>query len=858
MKKRLISMLMAVLMIASLLPASAVLADSNTCPADPAGKGKHEYTNVSIKKDTEKKTPGVDFKVCKNCGEIKTDSITVTRFKLITWGHTCSENATMVAKEATCRNQGLTISYCTECGKEFANKDFTGNKWYKIENALEHVYDEFHAVQEPTCNDDGWGYAVCKLCKDPAYVAGPDAAWNMVKFENFNNDIVAYSKAKDAAKAVFAAKNPGHTKTDLLVTVKSEIKNFVNDEDETVTLKPAEEREHYAYRISGVYDPTAEGTNKIVPLTEETVAVKYVSATKNGSGYVFTAEEAPANPGGLGRTADMYCPVCKKVIEGTPAYKTTLDKEHQMELVERGFAPYVDANGNAVNGKTDTWQCKTCTYSNGTPKQFGGKTLLYKDYFNPNAEKIKDGTEFTIPAVPAKCAKNGEGTKGMTAITLSYDAKTSAWVVKTPGREIEPKHTMVKQYGLAPTCEQPGYIYNNYSVCSVCGHEDGLKTDIENRAALGHKDVIDLAVYGATCQHKGFSVKYCTVCKEYIDVNGKAITKENPSTVDYKITNMVDKHVASDKLANVKEATCTEEGYTGDVVCKFCGEVMKPGEKTKMVDHTPVAVEAKAPTCTEPGISKGTVCKVCEKVLSGQETVPALGHDPKLVNAKDATCTEAGYSGDKVCTRCNVTLEKGKDIKALGHNFVKGVCSRCDAKQPGYNPFSDVKSTDRFYSDIMWAWENGIVEGDDTGMFRADGKLTRAQVVTMLWRMNDKPTAKNAATFTDLTQDWYKAAVAWAVEKGIVNGVGNNKFAPNETCTRAQIVTMLWRLDGEKKVTPTINFTDLTQNWYKDAVAWAANNGITKGDGVGHFYPANDCTRGEAVAFIHRTAMLGK
>ena len=285
---------------------------------------------------------------------------------------------------------------------------------------------------------------------------------------------------------------------------------------------------------------------------------------------------------------------------------------------------------------------------------------------------------------------------------------------------------------------------------------------------------------------------------------------------------------------------------------------MKPGEKTKMVDHTPVAVEAKAPTCTEPGISKGTVCKVCEKVLSGQETVPALGHDPKLVNAKDATCTEAGYTGDKVCTRCNVTLEKGKDIKALGHNFVKGVCSRCDAKQPGYNPFSDVKSTDRFYSDIMWAWENGIVEGDDTGMFRADGKLTRAQVVTMLWRMNDKPTAKNAATFTDLTQDWYKAAVAWAVEKGIVNGVGNNKFAPNETCTRAQIVTMLWRLDGEKKVTPTINFTDLTQNWYKDAVAWAANNGITKGDGAGHFYPANDCTRGEAVAFIHRTAMLGK
>ena len=853
MKKRLISMLMAVLMIASLLPASAVLADSNTCPADPAGKGKHEYTNVSIKKDTEKKTPGVDFKVCKNCGEIKTDSITVTRFKLITWGHTCSENATMVAKEATCRNQGLTVSYCTECGKEFANKDFAGNKFYEVKAALEHVYDDFHAVQEPTCNDNGWGYAVCKLCKDPAYVAGPDAARDMVKFENFNNDIVAYSKAKDAAEAVFAAKNPGHTKTDLLVTVKSEIKNFVNDEGETVTLKPAEEREHYAYRISGVYDPNAEGTNKIVPLTEETVAVKYVSATETENGYEFTAEETPANPGGLGRTADMYCPVCKKVFEGTAAYTTTLDKEHQMELVERGFAPYVDANGNAVNGKTDTWQCKTCTYSNGTPKQFGGKTLLYKDYFNPNAEKIKDGTEFTIPAVPAKCAKDGEGTKGMTAITLSYDAKISAWVVKTPGREIEPKHTMVKQYGLAPTCEESGYIYNNYSVCSVCGHEDGLSTDIENRAALGHKDVIDLAVYGATCQHKGFSVKYCNVCKEYIDVTGKAITNYNHSTVDYKITDMV-AHTASDKLANVKEATCTEEGYTGDVVCKFCGEVMKPGEKTKMVDHTPVDVEAKAPTCTEPGISKGTVCKVCEKVLSGQETVPALGHDPKLVNAKDATCTEAGYTGDKVCTRCNVTLEKGKDIKALDHNFVKGVCSRCDAKQPGYMPFKDVTKGD-YYDAIMWAYTNDITKGTSTTTFGVNDGCTRAQIVTFLYRAAGEPEIKTTkCPFTDVraNSDYYKA-ILWAVENGITTGTSTTTFDPNAACTRAQIVTFLWRYAKSPVVSTLYSFNDVAKtDYYYNAVMWAVQNGVTKGTGNDAFSPDATCTRAQAVTFIYR------
>lgn len=849
MKKRLISMLMAVLMIASLLPASAVFATDETT----ATECKHEYTTVKIQKDTEKKTPGVNFQVCKKCGEIKSGSIEIIKFKngITIIGHKCSENATMVAKEATCRNQGLTISYCEKCGKAFANKDFE-NKAYKIEAALEHVYDEFHAVQKPTCNDNGWGYAVCKLCKDPAYVAGPDAARDMVKFENFNNDIKAYSEARDAAKAVFAAKNPGHTKTELLVTVKSEIKNFVNDKDETVTLKPAEEREHYAYRISGVYDPTA---NKIVPL-KETVAVKYVSATKTGNSYTFTAEEIPANPGGLGRTADMYCPVCKAVVRDTdPVNTTTLDKEHQMELVKRGFAPYVDANGNAVDGETDTWQCKTCKYSDGKLKQFGGKLLRYKDYFNPNADKIKDGTEFTIPAVPAKCVKKGEGIKGMTAITLSYDAKTSAWVVKTPGQEIEPpKHTMVKQYGLAPTCEQPGYIYNNYSVCSVCGHEDGSKDDFENRAALGHKDVIDLAVYGATCQHKGFSVKYCTVCKEYIDANKQAITKENPSTVDYKITNMVDKHVESDKLANVKEATCTEEGYTGDVVCKFCGKVMKPGEKTKMVDHTPVDVEAKAPTCTEPGVTKGTVCSVCKKVLSAQETVPALGHDPKLVNAKDATCTEAGYTGDKVCTRCNVTLEKGKDTKALGHNFVNGVCSRCDAKQPGFMPFKDVTKGD-YYDAIMWAYTNDITKGTSTTTFGVNDGCTRAQIVTFLYRAAGEPEIKTTkCPFTDVqaNSDYYKA-ILWAVENGITTGTSTTTFDPNAACTRAQIVTFLWRYAKSPVVSTLYSFNDVAKtDYYYNAVMWAVQNGITKGTGNGAFSPDATCTRAQAVTFIYR------
>lgn len=814
MKKRLISMLMAVLMIASLLPASAVFATdaaANNCA--------HANTQaVSVEKDAKDKVAGVSATVCMDCGEVVGD-VTITPFAN-KWIHTCKTNKIVVVQKAGCDKVGLTVSYCVDCGKAFNVKDFKDkdgkNTYFESEKALVHNYSDFHVEVAPTCLYDGWGYVLCKLCGAGKFVANTDAALDIVK-DNKALSLAERNTLSTTVTKMFSATNPGHED-------KSGFK-FVTEET-------------YAKDYSGDYKYENGQKITLMPKTD-TVHVK----TIEGKVYKFDnetgtyVEVANADKVELGYSGDKICPVCGEGFKVGEPDKATHTIDLDKTGTKAGTVPTVDAAG-----AYDRVYCKDCGWIGG--------------------DKIdKLSNTWTVPAKAATCTEDGTykavytKDKDGNVTEKWYDGYTE---VKNTNGVINAKgHTPGAAYIVNATCTEDGCIYAEKKICSICGEVVGdVNAKDKIITAPGHK-YVEKEIVAATCNHPGVMVKQCSECDKYQLIND-ALPFSDTNGVYHDTTKQKTKHVASDKLANVKEATCTEEGYTGDVVCKFCGKVMKPGEKTKMVDHTPVDVEAKAPTCTEPGISKGTVCKVCEKVLSGQETVPALGHDPKLVNAKDATCTEAGYTGDKVCTRCNVTLEKGKDIKALGHNFVKGVCSRCDAKQTGYNPFSDVKSTDRFYSDIMWAWENGIVEGDDTGMFRADGKLTRAQVVTMLWRMNDKPTAKNAATFTDLTQDWYKAAVAWAVEKGIVNGVGNNKFAPNETCTRAQIVTMLWRLDGEKKVTPTINFTDLTQNWYKDAVAWAANNGITKGDGAGHFYPANDCTRGEAVAFIHRTAMLGK
>ena len=816
MKKRLISMLMAVLMIASLLPASAVFA------TDDAAKHTHVVKTVKVQdKDTEKKLPGIEAVVCTECGEV-TD-VNITRFKedglLIRCKH--KTNKVVEVQKVACEQFGLTVSYCADCGKAFPIKDFKDkdgkDTYFEGEKALVHNYSDFHVEVAPTCLYDGWGYVLCKLCGAGKFVANTDAALDIVK-DNKALSLAERNTLSTTVTKMFSATNPGHEDDSgfKFVTEETYAKDYNgndkrDDAGQKILLRPKTDTVHVKTIGQDVYKFDVERGNYVKAADQDTII--------------------------LGYSGDKICPICGEGFKVGEPDKATHTIDLDKTGTKAGTVPTVDAAG-----AYDRVYCKDCGWIGG--------------------DKIdKLSNTWTVPAKAATCTEDGTY---KAVYTKDKDGNvTEKWydgykeVESTNGVIKAKDHTPGAVYIVNATCTEDGCIYAEKKICSVCGEVVGAVSAKDKIiTAPGHK-YVEKELVAANCNHSGVAVNKCSECGKYELVNDDQPFSDTNGVVNYP-TDQKTKHVASDKLANVKEATCTEEGYTGDKVCKFCGAVMEPGEKTKMVDHTPIDVEAKAPTCTEPGVTKGTVCSVCKKVLSAQETVPALGHDPKLVNAKDATCTEAGYTGDKVCTRCNVTLEKGKDIKALGHNFVKGVCSRCDAKQTGYNPFSDVKSTDRFYSDIMWAWENGIVEGDDTGMFRADSKLTRAQVVTMLWRLYDKPTAKTAATFTDLTQDWYKDAVAWAVEKGIVNGVGNNKFAPNETCTRAQIVTMLWRLNGSQKVTPTINFTDLTQDWYKDAVAWAANNGITKGDGASHFYPANDCTRGEAVAFIHRTAVLGK
>ena len=178
-------------------------------------------------------------------------------------------------------------------------------------------------------------------------------------------------------------------------------------------------------------------------------------------------------------------------------------------------------------------------------------------------------------------------------------------------------------------------------------------------------------------------------------------------------------------------------------------------------------------------------------------------------------------------------------------------------KEVEISPFSDVSTSAYYYEAVKWAQEKGITGGIGNGLFGPNQPCTRAQAVTFLWRAAGSPEPKAMSSFADVSTDaYYAKAVAWAVENGITTGTGDGKFSPDTTCTRAQSVTFLFRAIG-KLVDSKAEFSDvLTDSYYANAVAWAVENGVTNGIGDGLFGPDNSCTRAQIVTFLYRTYMV--
>ena len=293
-----------------------------------------------------------------------------------------------------------------------------------------------------------------------------------------------------------------------------------------------------------------------------------------------------------------------------------------------------------------------------------------------------------------------------------------------------------------------------------------------------------------------------------------------------------------------KEATTTQTGLKHEE-CTVCGH--KRSEKTVIPMLTGTGVTTYAIT-VKSGKNGGVTAS--HKTASKGTTV-TLTVDPDKGYVLD-TLTVLD-SKDKAV---KLTEKNGKYTFTMPAGKVTVSAAFKAAAPASENPFTDVPSGAYYEDAVIWAVKKGITSGTSATTFNPDGSCTRAQAVTFLWRAAGSPEPKSAAMpFTDVPAgSYFEKAVLWAVENGITKGTSDTTFSPDASCTRAQIVTFLWRAGGSPAVSGNSAFSDVAADaYYAAAVAWAEKNGVTGGIGGGLFGSDNTCTRAQIVTFLHRT-----
>lgn len=250
-------------------------------------------------------------------------------------------------------------------------------------------------------------------------------------------------------------------------------------------------------------------------------------------------------------------------------------------------------------------------------------------------------------------------------------------------------------------------------------------------------------------------------------------------------------------------------------------------------------------TCTEDG-SKTVVCEDCGETLS-TEVIPAKGHSfGDWTVTKEATCFEDGEES-RTCPVC-----KYVETRPIFANS-----DHCPSKA-----FTDLDADAWYHEGVDYALTNGLMNGVGSGKFEPDGQLTRAQLVTVLYRAAGEPdTGKQVNPFTDVADDaWYTKAVIWAANNGIVNGVAKNTFAPDDSITREQIAAMLYRYAGAEaaKEDKLSAFPDAAKvsDWAKEALNWAVASGLINGvadaNGTASLEPQATATRAQIATILMR------
>ena len=349
-----------------------------------------------------------------------------------------------------------------------------------------------------------------------------------------------------------------------------------------------------------------------------------------------------------------------------------------------------------------------------------------------------------------------------------------------------------------------------------------------------------------TLTEAGIITGVCSKCSRTVRVEMPALNQ-----TDYTYTVLV-------------EPTCAEGG-----VCRYNWRVAPYGDFTfdepipKTNNHTwDEGVVTTEPTCTEKGVKTFT-CTVCKTTKT--EEIAATGvhtwDDGKVTT--EPTCTEAGVE-TYTCTVCKET--KTEELATLGHidENKDNRCDRCGEKlgedptpaEDVCTPFTDIDQSAWYHDGVHYMIENGMMNGVGNGMFEPNGSVTRAMLVTILYRQAGSPSVEGKTNpFIDVKPNkYYTNAVIWAFQNGIVNGTTPTTFEPEEPVTREQIATILYRREGTPEVKQDLSAfvdTDQVSNYAHAAMQWAVAEGVIKGDG-NRLNAKGDATRAEIATMLMR------
>ena len=643
-------------------------------------------------------------------------------------------------------------------------------------------------------------------------------------------------------------------------------------------------------------------------------AQQHTRTCQRDQSHTETAAHTPGTPANC--TTPQTCTACGYEI--TPS-----NNNHDWNAWE--------SNGNG----THTHTCKNDSSHTETTNCSGGSATCEAralcDVCHMVYGELAPHTLTHTPAVDATCTTPGnveywhcsvcgknfsdsEGKGELTEITSpALNHNWGAWekVSETQHQRIcqndgSHKETGDHTPGTAATCKAPAN-------CSICGQSYGEKNPSNHTGGTEVRNQKE-----ATTTTEGYTGDtYCLGCGEKI-ASGTVIPKL-PSSGGGSSSGggggssapSVTVPVSSDHGGTKLSATISGSTATVSVSGKEIDKVIADGAKSVTVDLSglskvdsvklPASVIAKTEDAEDTGLTvrlpDGAVEldeAALESIATGK-TLTVSVQQAKLTNAQQeavsslaqvavvvdvdivvGTVKQSAFNGGRLTISIPYIPEKGEDTSTLAVWYIRDDGSienkggSYDAKSGCFvfetdhlsryllvhteqvMGFTDVPANSWYAGAVAWAVEQGITSGTSDTTFSPNVSCTRAQMVTFLWRASGSPEITGANPFTDVSSDaYYYDAVLWAVEQGITGGTGDGKFSPDDPCTRAQMATFLWRANGSPEVTGTTPFSDVSaETYYYNAVLWAYEQNITNGTGSGKFSPDATCTRAQMVRML--------